>query len=111
MAAAITNLSRGVPGSSIDSTIILTGDTSYPTGGYVITAATFGLTLLRGIKAAFFTTIAGAAFEVAVVPTFNADGVTLASVAVALVVGTTGAQVAAAVDVHTVGIQLVATGN
>lgn len=110
---ALTKVSgyRAVPGASISQSLAITGDTSYVTGGYVLFPADFGFTVLRRITAAFFSTVAGAAYELAVVPTYNADGITLASIAVALIVGTTGAQVAAAANVSTVGIQLIAEGN
>lgn len=111
MATTNTRRLRTVPGAFTQQNLDVACDAVYPTGGYVFKAADFGLVVLQRIMAAYFTTIAGAAFELAVVPTYNSDGVTLASVAVALVVGTTGVQVAAGVDVHTVGIMLIAEGN
>jgi hypothetical protein len=102
---------RTVPGAFTQQQLTLTGDTAYPTGGYVLTAADFGLTVLQRIVGGYFTTIAGAANELAVIPTYNADGITLASVAVALVVGSTGVQVANGANVSTTGIIIIGEGN
>jgi hypothetical protein len=111
MAATKTLGRRAVPGDATYQSIAFTGDAAYPTGGYVVLPSDFGFQVLRRIIGVFMTTIAGAAFEVAVVPTVNADGITLAQVNLALVVGTTGAQVANGVDVHTVGIHIIGEGN
>jgi UDP-N-acetylmuramyl tripeptide synthase len=110
MAATKTLRRREVPGATSEQSLDLTGDAAYPTGGYILLPADFQFSVLRRIASAFFSTVAGAAFELAIVPTYNADN-TLAQVAVALVVGTTGAQVANGVNVSTVGITLVAEGN
>ncbi len=111
MAYTTVNGVRSVPGASTHQSVTLTLDNSYPTGGYPINAQTFGFLVLRGIAGAFFTTIAGAAYEIALVPTLNADGTTFSSFNLALVVGSTGAQVAAATDLHTVSLILVGEGN
>jgi hypothetical protein len=103
---------RTVPGASTRQLLTLTGDaSSYVTGGFVITPADFQLTVIREIISATFTSIAGAAFEVATVPTLNADGITIASIAVALVVGTTGLQLANGGSSAGVVIQIVVEGN
>jgi hypothetical protein len=103
--------SRATPGAYTQQALNIVGDANYVTGGYVLLPSDFQFTVLRGIKSAFFTTIAAAAFEVAIVKTFNSDGVTLASIAVALVVGTTGAQLASGASAAGVGIEIVAEGN
>lgn len=112
MAKTVTQVSRGVPGAaiSVDATVAL--DASYPNpAGYVFTAADFGLSVLRKLNFNQFITLAGAAFEAALIPTYNADNVTLASVALHLIVGTTGVEVANAVDVHTTSFKVTADGN
>jgi hypothetical protein len=111
MALVKTLRGRAVPGAATLQSLDLTGDAaSYPTGGWQLLPADFQFSVLRRIVAAFFTTVAGAAFEVAVIPTYNAD-TTLASVNVALVVGTTGAQLANAGSTAGVGLTVVAEGN
>ena len=103
---------RTVPGAATRQLLTLTGDaTSYPTGGWVLLPADFQLTVIREIIAANFISIAGAAFEVATVPTFNSDGITIASIAVALVVGTTGVQVANGASTAGVVLQVIVEGN
>lgn len=103
---------RTVPGASTRQVLNLTGDAaSYPTGGWPLVAADFGFNVIREIIACVTTSIAGAAFEPAVVPTFAADGVTITSLNVALVVGTTGVQLANAGSSAGVTIQLIVEGN
>lgn len=109
--ATTTLGTRSVPGASFTVPVSWLGDATYPAGGYVFTAASFNLNVLRRISAAYFNTIAGAVYELAFVPTFNADGITLASVALRLVVGTTGVEVATGASVATVGVQFEVTGN
>jgi hypothetical protein len=102
---------RATPGAYTYQALNIVGDATYVTGGYVVLPSDFQFTVLRDVKAAFFTTIAGAAFELAIVKTFNSDGLTLASIAVALIVGTTGVQLAGGASAAGVGVQLVAEGN
>lgn len=103
---------RTIPGASIRQQLNLTGDAnSYPTGGWPLLPADFGLTVIRQIIGVNFTSIAGAAFEVATVPTFNADGVTIAQINIALVVGTTGVQLANAGSSAGATLQVIVEGN
>lgn len=102
---------RTVPGASFSVPATLTCDTSYPAGGYILTASTFGLTVLKRVLFNVFTTVAGAAFELALVPTYASDGATLLSVAVRLVVGTSGVEVATGANISSVAFQVIADGN
>jgi hypothetical protein len=112
MAANVTFGTKAVPGASYTVPVSILGDTSYPAGGYVFTPATFGFNVLRNITGVYFNTIAGASgYELAVVPTFNSDGVTLASVALRFIVSSTGVEVATGASVATVGVHLDASGN
>lgn len=112
MAATITQISSAVPGASVEKLVNITLDTSYPNpAGYVFSAASLGVTVLRKVVLNAFTTIAGAKYEIAMIPTYNADGQTIASIAVHLIVGTTGLEVANAVDVSGVSFQLIVGGN
>jgi len=111
MALTKTLRARAVPGASTMQSLDAVGDTAYPTGGYTLLPADFGLTVLRRVVAAFFNNVAGTAYEVAAIPTYNADGVTIGQINLALAVGTTGVQVANGANVSTVGITIVVDGN
>lgn len=111
MALTKTIRTRAVPGASTMQSMDVLGDTAYPTGGYVLLPTDFNLTVLRRVVGAFFNNVAGAAYELAVIPTYNADGVTLAQINLALVVGTTGVQVTNGASVSTVGVTLIVEGN
>ena len=112
MALGIVPGLRTVPGAAIQQVLTLTGDAnSYPTGGWVLTPANFNLNVIREIIGVNFLSIAGAAFEVATVPTYNSDGITIASIAVALVVGTTGLQLANGGSSAGVVLQIIVEGN
>lgn len=112
MAATIATNSSAVPGASVEKLVTVTLDNSYPNpAGYVFTAASFGLTVLRKVAFNAFTTLLGAKNEAAIIPTYNSDGQTIASVAVHLIVGTTGVEVANAVDVSTTSFSLIVGGN
>jgi len=112
MDATVVTISSAVPGASVEKLVTVTLDNSYPNpAGYVFTAASFGLTVLRTVVFNAFTTLLGAKNEPVLIPTYNADGVTLASVALHLIVGTTGNEVANAVDVSTTSFSLIVGGN
>jgi hypothetical protein len=112
MAAGVSLKTRAVPGASFTIPAAITGDTSYPAGGYVFTPTQFGFTRIHRIPGAYFNTLAGAeGFEFALIPTFASDGVTILSFAVRLVVSTTGAEVATGASVATVGIALEIEGS
>lgn len=112
MAANVTLGKKAVPGASFSVPVSILGDASYPAGGYIFTAATFGFTVLRDIGGVYFNTLAGATgYELAVVPTFNSDGFTLASIALRFIVSSTGVEVATGASVATVGVHLDASGN
>lgn len=102
---------RTVPGASTRQLLTLTGDAaSYPTGGWPLVPADFGFNVIREVIACVTASVAGAAFEPAVIPTLNSDG-SIASLNVALVVGTTGVQLANAGSTTGVVIQLIVEGN
>jgi hypothetical protein len=113
MSAVVKVGTRTVPGASFTIPASLTGDTSYPAGGYVFTAASFGFTRLHRMPfGGYFNTLAGAeGFETALVPTFASDGVSLLSFAWRLVVASTGVEVATGTSVATVGIQIEVEGS
>lgn len=110
MALGVALGTRTVPGAVFEVPAVVTGDNSYPTGGYAVTPQTFGLNILKRLIVSAFTTLAGGAYEVSVIPTLNPDG-SIASANLALTVGTTGVQVASGANVSTVSIQLFAYGE
>jgi hypothetical protein len=66
---------------------------------------------LRKVLFSTFASIAGAAYQEAIIPTYNADGVTIASFALHLIVGSTGVEVANGVNVSTTSVSLIVEGN
>lgn len=103
---------RTVPGASTRQLLAITGDAnSYPTGGWPLVAADFGLSVIRQIISVITTSVAAAAFEPAAIPTFNADGITIGTINLALIVGTTGAQLANAGSSAGATFQIIVEGN
>ena len=104
---------RFVPGARFDVVATITLDAAYPNpAGYVITPATFGLTLLQRLILGQFTTIAGASYELAIVPTLATDGSgNILSAAIHVVLGTTGVEVANGVTLTGVSFNLIASGS
>jgi hypothetical protein len=113
MAATVTRATRTVPGASFTTPVSILGDASYPAGGYLFTAASFGYTKLHRMPiGAYFNTLAGAqGFEFALVPIFASDGVSLLGFALHLIVSSTGAEVATGASVATVGLQMEVEGS
>lgn len=101
-----------VPGSTVQQVVQFTGDASYPNpAGYVLTAATFGLTILKKIPEVIPATVAAGKWEIVLIPTYATDGQSLTSVALHLVVSTTGVEIANAVDVSTFVATIIGEGN
>jgi hypothetical protein len=101
-----------VPGASVQTLSTLTLDTSYPNpAGYVFTAASFGLTILRKVKNIEPTSLAAVGtWSYWIVYTYNTDG-TIASFALHLAVVSTGVEVANAVNVSTATYSIEVEGN
>lgn len=101
-----------VPGYATQQIALVTGDTSYPNpAGYILTAASFGLTLLKKIVSVTPATVAALAWDYAIVPTYSTDGESITSAALHLAVSTTGVEVANGVTVATAAVTIVAEGN
>ena len=101
-----------VPGFANQQVAAVSGDTSYPNpAGYILTAATFNLTLLKKIVSVTPATVAALAWDYAVVPTYSADGETIASAALHIAVSTTGVEVANGVNVSNAAVTIIAEGN
>lgn len=114
MAAAIVQQGPDtVPGASVQEVDVITLDTSYPNpAGYVFTAASFGLSILKKVIFAGSASLAAGAFEPVIIPTYATDGSgNILSFALHLIVGTTGVEVANAVNVSTVALTFVIEGN
>ena len=101
-----------VPGFATQQVALITGDAAYPNpAGYVLTAATFNLTVLKKIVSVTPATAAALAFDYAVVPTYSTDGENITSAALHLAVSTTGVEVANGVSVITAAVTVIAEGN
>jgi hypothetical protein len=111
MALTLAQASKYVPGGLFRTVTNVTLDASYPTGGYLVTPANLGFTVLRSLLAINITSLSGGAYEFSWIPTLNADGVTIASALLAATVGSTGVQVANGVSLATVTLQVVAEGS
>lgn len=109
MAATATQGKRTVPGGDTQVGADVACDNSYVANGYPLSAATFGLSVLRRILSVRPRNVASAIYTPVLVETFNGDG-TIASFKLALVVATTGVQVVAAVDVSAASFHLVGEG-
>lgn len=98
-------------GDKFVSTQTVALDTSYPSGGYTISAATFGLTRLKRIVNIEPTSLpAAATWAYWLVPTYDNDGF-ITSLAFHLAVVSTGVEVASAVNVSTATYQFIVEGN
>ena len=113
MAATITIENAAVPGASIRKNVLVALDASYPNpAGYVLTAATFGLTYLKSICYAGAGTLAAGTFEPVIMPTYATDASgNISSVALHLIVGTTGVEVANTTSVATSSLLFIVEGN
>lgn len=100
---------RYVPGANFDVVTQITLDAAYPAGGYIVTAATFGLQVLRRLVLSKLTSVAAGAYEIVIVPTLTSTGI-IESAAIHAVVGSTGVEVATGASVATVSFELIATG-
>jgi hypothetical protein len=109
MAAVPTLGARTVPGADALQPIDLALDNAYPTGGYPLTPATFGLKVLRRIITVRPRNIASAIYTPVLITT-EVNGI-ITAVNLALVVATTGAQVANATDVSAASFRLIGEGN
>jgi hypothetical protein len=100
---ALGTIPKGVPGSRYSKRVRLTGDTSYPTGGYAVTAANFGFAVqidyLEIINQLMGATNAGYQW-----------GYNTVTQKLQLFVQSSAAEVTAATDVHDYSCDVVATG-
>lgn len=112
---AVSVVNKGlpkVPGFATQQIALVTGDASYPNpAGYVLTAASFGLTVLKKIVAVIPATAAALAFDYAIVPVYSTDGESMTSAALHLAVSTTGVEVANATSVTTASVTMIVEGN
>lgn len=113
MTVAATIESSAVPGASVRKNVLLALDNSYPNpAGYVLTPATFGLTLLKSICYAGAGTLTAGLYEPVLIPTYASDGSgNIVSIALHLIVGTTGVEVANAVNVSAASLLFIVEGN
>src|SRR4051794_32870534 len=96
MSASVANQKRIVPGASFEMPTLVTGDNSYPAGGYVFTPASFGFTRISRISSVLPNNIASAVNTPVIEPNAAGD---YSSFKLRLVVATTGAEVATGQDV------------
>lgn len=102
MAVTATILGRAVPGNLARVRAVITGDTSYPTGGYLITPALFGFQFLGHAVCTGLSSIGGTVVGDAV---FNEATNRL------LFVSPAGTEVANATNVSTITVNLEGFGN
>ncbi|MCU1247085.1 MAG: hypothetical protein JWQ49_114 [Edaphobacter sp.] len=95
MSAAVANQKRTVPGAAFDMPTVVTGDTSYPAGGYAFTPASFGFTRISRISSLRANNIASAVSTPVIEPNAAGD---YSSFKLRLVVATTGVEVATGQD-------------
>src|SRR5712691_10030811 len=95
MAASVSNQKRTVPGASFEMVTVVTGDTSYPAGGYLFTPASFGFDKISRIRTLLANNIASAVNTPVIEPNASGD---YSSFKLRLVVATTGVEVATAHD-------------
>lgn len=110
--AIVTALNgRTVPGADTLQSVTITGDTSYPTGGTLITPAMVGLTVIKRVIECRAATVASAVNTPVPIQALSADGFSITQLNLAFVVGTTGAQVANAVNMSALSYNLIVEGN
>ncbi len=101
-----------VPGAFESQTIRWQGDASYPAAtGYVLTPASFGFNRIQRVFDPICNTAASAAWDPVLVPTYDATGDFIVSLALRLIVQTTGVEVANTVTVATSDFNIIAEGN
>lgn len=111
MAATVTQIARTVPGADFLWVATVTGDASYPNpAGYVLSPASFGLTIIKRVIECRPATVAAAVWTPIMTQALNTDG-SIATLALHLVVGTTGAEVANAVNVSTGVFSVIVEGS
>lgn len=109
MAKTMTLGSRTVPGAATLQEAILGGDTDYPTGGYPVSPADVGLTVLRRIMNLRPNNVASAKYTpVAVITSGNGQ---ITALTIALVDSTSGDEVANGTDVSAASFLIQAEGN
>jgi hypothetical protein len=96
MSASVANQSRTVPGASFEMPSVITGDTSYPAGGYVFTPASFGFSHISRITNLVPNNHASAVNIPVIEPNAAGD---YSSFVLRLVGASTGAEVATGHDV------------
>lgn len=100
-----------VPGHTVSQAATWVGDASYPNpAGYVLTPALFNLSRIGRIFVVPNTVAAGA-WDFNLIPTYDATGDFITSVALHLIVQTTGAEVANGVNVAAASCTLYVEGN
>lgn len=111
MAATYLKISKTVPGGSAYSTVKITGDSSYVTGGYPIDSTQIGLPANQ-IKSVIDVRPANAAScQWTPVMIEVTDGRTITSLKLMLVVTSTFTEVAAAANVSTAAYNVILAGN
>lgn len=111
MALTTTLEMRTVPGASFLQPADIALDNNYPTGGYLLAPAIFKLAVLRRFIECRPRDIASAAYTPILIITLNANGTSIATAYLALVVPSTGVQVASGTNVSAASFHIVAEGQ
>lgn len=111
MSVSIALNGRTVKGADTMQPAIITGDTSYPTGGTLLTPAMFGLSVIRRVIECRPATVASAVNVPVPISTLSPDGQFITALNLAFVVGTTGVQVANATNLSTLTYAIIVEGN
>lgn len=101
-----------VPGAFTRQAIVWGGDASYPNpSGYTLTPANFGLSRIVCIDDPINSTVGSGVWNPELVPTFDATGDYIQSIALHLRINSTGAEVANGVSVTGAVFLIYAEGN
>lgn len=112
MAAAVAQIRKTVPGDAFRLTNTITGDTSYPTGGYTITPQQLGYgSYILQVMGYDATNFASAAYVPVITATYASDGVSITSLKLQLINYGAYTEVTAATNVSTISITIVTEGR
>jgi hypothetical protein len=102
---------RTVPGADTLQSVVITGDSSYPTGGTLLTPANVGLTVIKRVIECRPATVSSAVYVPIPIATLSSDGFSITSLKIACVVGTTGVEVANSTNLSAFSFNVIVEGN
>ncbi len=112
MAVSTVAVRKTVPGDAIRTTTKITGDASYPTGGYLLTPQALGFTSqILDVISIDASNLAAGAFVPIITATYAADGFTIISLQFQLEQYAVAAEVANATNVSAASYRLIVEGR